>query len=104
MAATARARGRWRDHVARVMPALRARADDACALCGGPIDLAAPARSARSPSVDHVVPLHAGGLELASVDELRLVHYGCNSKRGNRTRARARAGPVAPVATSVELH
>lgn len=27
---------------------------------------------------------------LPPVDELRLCHYGCNARRGNRTRARAR--------------
>lgn len=73
------------------MPELRARADDACELCGRPIDFNAPARSSRSSSVDHVVPIHAGGVELPPLEELRLVHYGCNSRRGNRTRAHARA-------------
>ena len=84
------------------MPELRSRADDCCELCGAPVDFDAPARSSRSPSVDHVVPIHAGGTELAPVDELRLVHYGCNSRRGIRTRHRpARLAPAAP---AVELH
>ena len=77
----------WRVHVARVMPELRARQDDVCAICGGPVDFGAPARSSRSPSVDHIVPVHAGGVHCPPVDELRLVHFGCNSRRGARTRA-----------------
>jgi len=98
---TERAHGRaWRDHVARLMPELRARSGDVCELCGGEVDFAARARSSRSPSVDHVVPIHAGGDRLPPVDELRLVHYGCNSRRGNRTRRRGVASPVAP---AVEL-
>lgn len=91
----------WRAHVAELMPALRARADDACELCGGPIDFDATPRSRRSASVDHVVPLHAGGAELPPLDELRLVHYGCNAQRGNRTRRLRAAPPV--VAPAVEL-
>jgi hypothetical protein len=82
------------------MPQLRARADDLCELCGEPIDFEAPARSSRRPSVDHVVPLHAGGDPLPPVDELRLAHHGCNSRRGNRTRRRVGVRPVAP---AVEL-
>jgi hypothetical protein len=80
----------WRRLVAAAMPELRARADDRCELCGEPVDFTAPPRSRRSPSVDHAVPLHAGGAELPPIDELRLVHYGCNASRGNRTRRRPR--------------
>ena len=84
------------------MPALRARADDCCELCGGPIDWEAPVRSAKSASVDHVVPVHAGGHELPAVEELRLSHYGCNSARGNRTR-RGRGLPMQAVVSAVEV-
>src|SRR5215831_2378790 len=84
-----RAHGReWRAHIARLRPELEARAGGLCELCGRELDFEAPARSPSSPSVDHVVPIHAGGARLPPVEELRLVHYGCNSRRGNRTRAR----------------
>ena len=83
------------------MPELRARADDLCELCGAPIDFDAPARSRRAPSVDHVVPRHAGGDLLPPLEELRLVHVGCNARRGNRTRRGAR--PIVPSAPAVEL-
>jgi hypothetical protein len=69
-------------------------------VCGGPIDYEARARSSRSPSVDHVFPRAHGGAELAPIDELRLVHYGCNGARGNRTR---RMVPALPVTQAVEL-
>jgi len=67
----------WRSHAAAMMPALRSRSDDLCELCGQPIDFDAPARSSRAPSVDHVVPRHAGGEALPPLEELRLVHVGC---------------------------
>src|SRR5262249_14368846 len=61
----------------------------------------APPRSRRAPSVDHVVPLHLGGTPLPPVDELRLVHVGCNARRGNRTRALARnPNRIVPVVVS----
>jgi 5-methylcytosine-specific restriction endonuclease McrA len=72
------------------MPELRARADDCCELCGEPIDFDAPPRSRRSVSVDHIIPVHAGGQQLPPIDEVRLAHIGCNARRGNRTRARQR--------------
>ena len=107
MTATAnRARGHaWQVHIRRLMPQLRARADDLCELCGAPLDFDAPARSRRAPSVDHVVPLHAGGNPLPPLDELRLVHVGCNARRGNRTRRRGARPivPIVPVAPAVEL-
>jgi HNH endonuclease len=78
-------------HVARLMPELRARADDRCELCGEPIDFEAPPRSRRSVSVDHIIPVHAGGQHLPPVEELRLAHFGCNARRGALTRARHRS-------------
>ena len=53
-----------------------------CTLCGQPIDHDAPARSRWSASVDHVVPRSLGG-SLLDPANLRPVHYGCNSRRGN---------------------
>jgi hypothetical protein len=73
------------------MPELRARADDCCELCGEPIDWEAPPRSRRSVSVDHIIPVHAGGQHLPPVEELRLAHFGCNARRGALTRARHRS-------------
>src|SRR5262245_6086320 len=93
----------WRDYAARMRPALEARADGLCEICGEPFDVDAPPRSRRAPSIDHVTPVHAGGLELPPLDELRLVHVGCNARRGNRTRARARRAGVPIIRPAVEL-
>jgi 5-methylcytosine-specific restriction endonuclease McrA len=82
------------------MPELRSRSDDCCELCGAPIDFEAPPRTRRAPSVDHIVPLHAGGAELPVLDELRLAHVSCNSQRGARTRWLA---PRLAVRPAVEL-
>lgn len=41
-------------------------------------------------SVDHVVPLHAGGALIPQdTSGVRLVHTRCNTARGNRTRGRS---------------
>jgi 5-methylcytosine-specific restriction endonuclease McrA len=64
-----------------------------CALCGDPLDFNAPARTRWSPTVDHIVPLSATeslGPALhkrmaSDLRNLRAMHYGCNSARGNRT-------------------
>jgi len=53
-----------------------------CAICGQPLDHQAPPRTRWSPSVDHVVPRSLGG-SLTDPKNLRPVHYGCNSRRGN---------------------
>ena len=52
--------------------------------------------------MDHLVPLHAGGSALPPLEEVRLVHYGCNSRRGNRTRVHGLAREHA-VQSAVEL-
>jgi hypothetical protein len=63
-----------------------------CWLCGQPVDFDAPARSPRSPSVDHVLPISAtrnmdpAEQKRLALDpaNLRVAHYGHNSGRGNR--------------------
>jgi 5-methylcytosine-specific restriction endonuclease McrA len=68
-----------------------------CAICGGPLDRDAPPRSRWAPSVDHVLPVSrtVGLPELVrrqlALDpgNLRPVHVGCNSKRGNRRQRRS---------------
>jgi 5-methylcytosine-specific restriction endonuclease McrA len=58
-----------------------------CAICRYPLLKGAPARTPYSPSVDHVVPLAFGG---APFDErnLRVTHYGCNSRLGAKQQRR----------------
>lgn len=77
-------------HAWRLVRAAVLRDATVCSLCGRPLDFEAPARSAMSPSVDHVIPLkamrgydEATRREMAfSIDNLRAVHYGCNARRG----------------------
>jgi hypothetical protein len=69
-----------------------------CAICGYPLQ-DAPPRSRYSPSVDHIVPVALGGAPFA-LDNLRVIHYGCNSIRGNRQpklRRRRRRRPPAAI-------
>lgn len=60
-----------------------------CHVCAGFLDFEAPPRSRFSPSVDHILPLSRLDEEtrralLLDDSNLRAVHYGCNSSRGNR--------------------
>lgn len=57
-----------------------------CCKCGGLIDFDAPPRTSLAPSVDHKDPLFMGGVDLDKAN-LRPMHFGCNSARGNQMRA-----------------
>jgi 5-methylcytosine-specific restriction endonuclease McrA len=56
-----------------------------CARCGKPIDPPGtwPDRHPMSASVDHIDPLSAGRTGGNDVANLRAMHYGCNSSRGD---------------------
>lgn len=79
---------------------VRARVLKGATLCelpgcqGPPLDFDAPALSRWAPSVDHITPLHDGG-EPFDLRNLRPVHLGCNSSRGNMTR-RTAVAPANP--------
>lgn len=69
-----------------------------CELCGGMLVPGAMPRTRWSATVDHVVPLSRLALDTAegrraAIDpgNLRVAHYGCNSRRG----AGRRRGPAA---------
>jgi hypothetical protein len=62
---------------------LRARDRDLCRICGGPVVEGGPRRL--TPTIDHVVPLEAGGLH--ALTNVRLAHLGCNASQGHRWRA-----------------
>jgi 5-methylcytosine-specific restriction endonuclease McrA len=54
-----------------------------CHLCGDDIEAELPAAHRWGATLDHVVALAAGGLDVAS--NLRLAHRSCNSARGSRS-------------------
>jgi hypothetical protein len=89
----------WQRYRRKIMPALRARADDLCERCHTPIDFDA-GRGRLGPSVDHLHPRAHGGELIVPIDELALVHVGCNSRRANQVR---RLGAPALVTPAVEL-
>lgn len=90
-----RSRGRggrpWRTACAAVRA--RVQAGEPCRLCGRPINLALPARTRWSFSVDHLVPLSAGGDPLNPAN-LAPAHLGCNAARGARTTPRTTPRPA----------
>lgn len=53
-----------------------------CGLCGGPVDRGLRAPHPESPSLDHVLPITAGGEH--SYQNVQLAHFGCNSRKGAR--------------------
>lgn len=58
---------------------------DRCAICRRRVDITLKSGtrgSPRGPSVDHIVPRSLGGSD--DLANLRLTHWGCNQKRGNR--------------------
>ena len=78
------------DQSNRPVPSMVPRSHASCSLCGGPINYAAPSNARAALTVDHHVPLWAGGHPL----DWRPAHRSCNSSRGaregNRLRARRR--------------
>lgn len=62
--------------------ALRLRDGDACWLCGEVIDFTLPQNDPREKSIDHVIPLSAGGPNACG--NRRLAHRACNSARLTR--------------------
>lgn len=57
---------------------------DTCMICGRPLDFTFTGRHPLAPSADHIIPVSRGGDPYAQTN-LRPAHYGCNSRRGNRT-------------------
>lgn len=58
--------------------------ESVCWICLGGVDFDAPARTPESASIDHILGVEAHP-ELALVrSNLRLAHYGCNSRRAAR--------------------
>lgn len=53
-----------------------------CQICGEPCDITAEPNADLYPSVDHIIPLAHGGLD--RLDNVRLAHRICNSRRGDR--------------------
>jgi 5-methylcytosine-specific restriction endonuclease McrA len=53
-----------------------------CWLCGGAVDRRAGPTEPLAPSVDHVIPTSLDGPHTAA--NVRLAHFACNTRRGNR--------------------
>lgn len=86
-AAAADARRRMRVELATagdpVVPAdVHARDGWTCRLCGGPIDPEVAWPDPMSASVDHIVPLSAGGAH--TMANVQSAHLGCNSRKRDR--------------------
>ena len=81
---------RWTSRWKTLRRRLVATALEVCAICGAWLDHAAPPRSRRRPSVDHIVSI-ARRPDLAfEPSNLRVVCHGCNSSRGATEGNRAR--------------
>ena len=72
----------WRQTLLRY---LVERDGDRCGICRRRVDITLKSGtrgSRRGPSVDHIIPRSKGGSDDPA--NLRLTHWGCNQKRGNR--------------------
>lgn len=72
----------WRQTLLRY---LVERDGDRCGICRRKVNITLKSGtrgSPRGPSVDHIVPRSLGGSD--DLANLRLTHWGCNQKRGNR--------------------
>lgn len=61
---------------------------DKCGICRRKVDITLKSGtkgSRKGPSVDHIIPRSLGGSD--DLSNLRLAHWGCNQKRGNRMRS-----------------
>jgi len=67
---------RWADLRLRLFPLA-----DCCGICGEGFPDGVPGRSKWAKSLDHVVPISRGG-DWYDEQNLRVVHYGCNSSLG----------------------
>jgi 5-methylcytosine-specific restriction endonuclease McrA len=65
---------------------------EVCPRCKQPIDPPGkwPDRHPLSPSVDHIVPLSVDPTRAHDITNLRAMHFGCNSGRGDGTHERIR--------------
>jgi len=54
----------------------------ACQLCGEHMNMEGPARSPRSPSIDHIIPLSRGGAH--TYENTQAAHLVCNMSKGAR--------------------
>jgi 5-methylcytosine-specific restriction endonuclease McrA len=57
-----------------------------CCICGEPVDKNLPPNHPRSATVEHLDPIALGG-DVYDRTRCRLAHHGCNSRKGNETRA-----------------
>ena len=53
-----------------------------CQICDEPIDWSRCKAKKLWPSLDHIIPISKGGEHI--YDNCRMVHFGCNAKKGNR--------------------
>lgn len=71
------------DQAEPIVPAdVHARDGWTCRLCGGPIDPEVAWPDPMSASVDHIVPLAAGGAH--TMANVQSAHLGCNSRKRDR--------------------
>lgn len=74
--------GEWRK---ALLQYLVDRDGDRCGICNRKVDItlrSGTSGSRRGPSIDHIIPRSHGGTD--DLSNLRLAHWGCNQKRGNR--------------------
>lgn len=58
------------------------RDNNACQLCGDPMDMSKKTPHPLAPTIDHIVPISRGGTH--TMDNIQSAHFHCNISKGNR--------------------
>lgn len=54
-----------------------------CGICGLPVDMNLKYPNPMCPSIDHIIPIAKGG-HPSALENLQLVHLGCNRSKGDK--------------------
>lgn len=77
-----RARCRYVEHEPYTLAEIARRDQYRCGICGGAVAMAEQVPSLDAPTIDHILPLAAGGTDTPT--NVQLAHFLCNSRKGAR--------------------
>lgn len=64
------------------MEEIAARDEFRCGICSGEVDMTLRVPNRQAPTIDHVIPISAGGADIP--ENVQLAHFACNSRKGAR--------------------
>lgn len=73
---------------------------DACGICGKPVDFTLKYPHPLSPCIDHIIPLVRGG-HPSDISNLQLAHWTCNRQKSDKLSAAPRADETTTISNRV---